>query len=191
MGDAKIEIASLRGREIPAAPLQWLFKSDEDMKPVIVLLLVLMLAGCSTVPVQKSPGNAESELSLLRKQIEDIHGSRDAAAFASLHTDATIFEWRGRPSAVTGRTALEKSQREMWAGRRELRLMLQVSELRIHGDRAYEYGSYEETWIDPYGSKLTEFGRYVTAYAREADGQWRIARTFGFADLTATKRLTE
>lgn len=141
--------------------------------------------------VQKSPGDAEAELTLLRKQLEDIHGSRDAAAFAALHTDGTIFEWRGRPTPITGRTALENAQREIWAGRRELRLTLQVSELRVHRDRAYEYGSFEETWIDPYGSKLTEFGRYVTAYAKEADGQWRIARTFGFTDLTATKRVSE
>lgn len=123
----------------------------------------------------------------MRKQIEDIHGSRDAIAFGALHTVDTVFDWRGRSNGVTSRAALEKNRREVWQGRRELRLALQVSELQIHADRAYEFGSYEETWIDPQGSRVTEFGRYVLAYALERDGQWRIARTVGYSDLTAKK----
>jgi hypothetical protein len=34
---------------------------------------------------------------------------------------------------------------------------------------------------------VTEFGRYVLAYAMERDGQWRIARTVGYSDFTAKK----
>jgi hypothetical protein len=63
--------------------------------------------------------------------------------------------------------------------------------LRVHSDRAYEFGSYEETWIDPKGIRVTEFGRYVTAYTRTGDGAWRISRTLGYSDLTATTRVSE
>jgi ketosteroid isomerase-like protein len=161
------------------------------MKPIIVFMLLITLAGCATTPWAGSAPNAESALAFLRKQLESVHANGDAAAFAALHTDATVVEWRGRSEPLTGRVALENSRREIWAHRRDLRLSLQVSELRIHADRAYEFGSYEESWLDSQGTQLTEFGRYVTAYARETDGQWRIARTFGFTDLTASRKTKE
>jgi ketosteroid isomerase-like protein len=161
------------------------------MKALSVLTVTLLFAGCASVGVRTPSRSAEAELAVLRQQFEDVHGSRDVAAFGALHTDETILEWRGRSTPAFGRVALEKSMREVWATRRELRLNLQVSDLRIHGDRAYEFGTYEETWIDPRGNRVTEFGRYVAAYAQEANGPWRIARLFGFSNLTATKRLSE
>ena len=161
------------------------------MRPILLLTLLFFLGGCALAPKTAATRSAETELAQVRKQIEDIHGNRDAAAFGALHTDDAVCEWRGRSSAITGRAALVSSQSERWMARREVRLNLQVSELRVHAERAYEYGSYEETWIDPHGRRVTEFGRYVTSYARESDGQWRIARTFGFTDLTATKQVSE
>ena len=158
------------------------------MKRIILFSILITLGGCASAPWKTASRSAEVDLAILRKQLEDTHASRDAAAFAALHTDATVFEWRGQPTPGTGRTALENSRREVWALRRDLRLALQVSELRVHADRGYEFGSYEETWTDLQGSRVTEFGRYVTAYAFEADGQWRVARTFGFADLIATNK---
>ena len=161
------------------------------MKTLGLVLLLFVLGGCAGFPVRTATRSAETELAILRKQLEDIHGSRDVAALGALHTDATEFEWRGRSAPVSGRVELENSIREVWAARRELRLNLQVSDLRIHGDRAYEFGTYEETWINPQGNRVTEFGRYVTAYSQEANGPWRISRMFGFSNLTATKSISE
>lgn len=164
------------------------------MKRWLLLTLLVVQAGCAGLPLapaSRMDRSAETELSSLRKQIEDIHGSRDAVAYGALHAEDAVFEWRGRATQVTGRAALEKNRREVWAARREMRLSLQVADLRVHADRAYEFGSYEETWIDTRGSRVTEFGRYVTAYARSGEGPWRIARTFGYSDLTATKASSE
>jgi ketosteroid isomerase-like protein len=168
----------------PTMPISGL---RDVLKRTFVAVLLLAVTGCATssfVPASRGP---EAELAGVRKQLEDVHGSRDAVAFGALHTVDTVFDWRGRSNGVTNRAALEKNRREVWQGRRETRLALQVSELQVHTDRAYEFGSYEETWIDAHGSRVTEFGRYVLAYARERDGQWRIARTVGYSDLTARK----
>jgi ketosteroid isomerase-like protein len=163
------------------------------MKLCLLITLLTLQAGCATMPLTQSGGsvqNSDSALASLRKQIEDIHGSRDAVAYSALHTEDAVFEWRGRATQVVGRAALEKNRREVWAARRESRLNLQAADVRVHGERAYEFGSYEETWIDAKGRRVTEFGRYVTAYARFGDA-WRIARTFGYSDLTATKATSE
>jgi len=159
--------------------------------PLLLVLLLFILGGCATASPGLSQLGAESDLALVRKLVEDTHGRRDAAALGALHADTAVYEWRGRSAPLTGRAELVRHLGDVWADRRELRLSLQVSELRVHADRAYEFGSYEETWIDPREMRVTEFGRYVTAYAREADGQWRIARTFGFSNLIATKKTAE
>ena len=159
----------------------------DDMKSLLIITLLISFAGCASIPMSSTARNAESELASLRKQLEDVYGNRDVAAFGALHTDSVVYEWRGRPASMAGRAGLENTQREIWATRRELRRSLAVGELRIHSDRAYEFGSYEETWIDPQGSRVTEFGRYVMSYVREFDGTWRVARTFGFAELMAKK----
>jgi hypothetical protein len=158
-------------------------------KSLLSLVVLIGLAGCASIPVKTSPRDADGELGLLRKQIEDIHGNRDVAAFGALHTETTARDWRGRP-AIVGRSELERSTRDLWAHRRELRLNLHVGEIRIHADRAYEFGSYEETWIDAQGSRVTEFGRYATTYVQLA-GTWKIERALGFSDVTATKRVAE
>ncbi|MBL9212206.1 MAG: nuclear transport factor 2 family protein [Opitutaceae bacterium] len=158
---------------------------------LLLLLLPVVFGACAVVPAGPVVLGAESELALLRRLVEDTHGRRDAAALGALHADTAVYEWRGRGVPLTGRADLVRHLGEVWANRRELRLNLQASELRIHDDRAYEFGSYEETWIDPTDTRVTEFGRYVTAYAREADGQWRIARTVGFANLVAARAVAD
>ena len=61
-------------------------------------------------------------------------------------------------------------------------LQITVASLNIHGNHAYEFSSFAERWVDPDGSRMTELGRYVTAYVVDQSGRWRIVRIFGFTD---------
>jgi ketosteroid isomerase-like protein len=135
----------------------------------------------------KAQSQAETALADLRGRIEATHASRDAKAFGALHTESVVFEWQGRATPLTGRADLIASRLKVWAPRADLRLILRVSELRVHSDRAYEFGSYEETWTNPDGRGVIERGRFVNAYLLEKDGRWRVSRTFGFTDSTSTK----
>ena len=146
------------------------------------VILLLFLGGLSAIAQSK----AEMALADLRQQIEATHATRDAKAFGALHTESVVFEWQGRATPLIGRADLIASRLKVWAPRADLRLTLQVSELRIHTDRAYEFGSYEESWTNPDGGRVIERGRLVTAYVLEKDGRWRVARTFGFTDSTST-----
>lgn len=42
------------------------------------------------------------------------------------------------------------------------------------GDIAYSVGTYEATWDDPEGKRMSESGKYVTVYEKQADGTWKI-----------------
>lgn len=148
-------------------------------------VLGVLLASVHSAPQAQRP--AEAALADVRAEFEAAHARRDAEAFGRLHTESTVFEWQGRATPLVGRAELVASRHKVWAPRRNLRLRVRVAELRIHGDRAYECASYEETWTDSQNRSVTEVGRYVTSYALEPDGQWRIARTFGFTDATSVK----
>lgn len=153
----------------------------------IVVAAAATLYLCATGFPAKAQSKAETALADLRRQIEAVHAARDAHAFGALHTESVVFEWQGRAMPLIGRADLIASRLKVWAPRADLRLALQVSELRVHTDRAYEFGSYEESWTNPDGRRVIERGRLVNTYILEKDGQWRIARTFGFTDSTSTK----
>src|SRR5215218_10449076 len=61
-----------------------------DMKRILILTLLVALTGCASIRPVASSRSAETELAALRKQLEDVHGNRDASAFAALHTDASV-----------------------------------------------------------------------------------------------------
>ena len=153
-------------------------------------IALLLSAGCSPSATrsadQQRAGTSKSALALLRERLVAVHAQRDPLAYAALHTEAAVFEWPAQ-APVKGRAALETLMRENWVSRHDIRLTLKVSELSVHQDRAYEFGSYEETWLDPKGSQVTELGRYVAAYVLDGDHQWRISRFFGFMDSTSIK----
>ena len=157
------------------------------VRRIIAVAAVATFYLCAQGLPATAQSNAETALADLRGRIEATHATRDAKAFGALHTEAVVFEWQGRAAPLIGRADLIASRVKVWAPRADLRLTLRVSELRIHTDRAYEFGGYEESWTNPDGGRVLERGRLVTGYVLEKDGRWRVARTFGFTDSTSTK----
>jgi ketosteroid isomerase-like protein len=41
------------------------------------------------------------------------------------------------------------------------------------GDLGYTTGTYEDSFIGPDGKKVTEIGKYVCIWAKQADGSWK------------------
>ena len=157
----------------------------------VVLLSVTACASSATRQTKQEVADTaavEAELALLRQDLVIVHARRDPTAYAALHTQRAIFEWQGI-APVVGRTALEGFMENNWAARRDIRITFEVSDITVDGDRAYEFGSYTERWLDPNGSEVTEIGRYVIRYVLEPDIHWRIDRFLGFADSTFTKQV--
>ena len=65
-------------------------------------------------------------------------------------------------------------------------LRLTVSARRLAPNHATESGAFEQSWRDPKGARMTEFGRYVVFLARQQDNRWQIDRFFGFSDSTTS-----
>jgi ketosteroid isomerase-like protein len=52
-------------------------------------------------------------------------------------------------------------------------------ELVVHGDDAYDYGTYQQTVKTPAGKSVDQNGYYIVTLHRGADGQWKITRHLG------------
>ena len=106
--------------------------------------------------------------------------------YGTLYTDSAVFEWPA-VNTVHGRTGMESMARDLWTSLDDLDLKLIVTSRKVASNHATEFGAFEESWRDPKGARMTEFGRYVTYLVRQGDSTWRIDRFLGFEDSTRSR----
>jgi ketosteroid isomerase-like protein len=147
----------------------------------MIPLFVLGVA-CSQPPRQPA-GDASAAIDSLNARLVQAYRDSDPRVYAGLYTDSAVFEWPAF-NTVRGRAELEAMARRNWARLDDMDLRLSVTSRRVGSDQATEFGAFEQSWRDSSGARMTEFGRYVVALARQGDGSWRIDRFFGFADST-------
>jgi len=46
-------------------------------------------------------------------------------------------------------------------------------EVSSRGDLGYAVGTYESTWNDPEGNRVTDRGKWVAVYKKQPDGTWK------------------
>ena len=148
-----------------------------------VIPLFVLGAACSQAPPQSSASEAGAGIDSLNVRLIQAYRSRDPQAYAALYTDSAVFEWPAF-NTVRGRAGLEAMARGNWASLNDSDLQLTVSSRRVASNHATEFGAFQQSWRDPKGVRMTEFGRYVVLLARQGDRSWRIDRFFGFADST-------
>jgi ketosteroid isomerase-like protein len=116
-------------------------------------------------------------------RLVQAYRTHDPRAYAALYTDSAVFEWPAF-NTVRGPAKLGAMAEGNWAGLRDMDLRLTVANRRVANDHATEFGAFEQSWRDTSGSRMTEYGRYVTVMVRMKDGSWRMDRFLGFEDST-------
>ena len=152
-------------------------------RPLLVLSL-FAAAGCAAAPAVQD--DAARDIDSLNARLARAYSERDPAAYAAVFTDSGVFEWPAF-RVVRGRTQLAEMARGNWAALRDMQLDLDVSSRRVSGDHATEFGAFALSYTDNKGARSTEFGRYASAFARQADGRWLMDRFLGFADSTLAR----
>jgi len=149
-----------------------------------VAILSIGIAGLSCSPPPQPPASdASAGIDSLNARLVQAYRNRDPRAYAALYTDTAVFEWPAF-NTVRGPAALAAMTRGSWASLSDIDLRLTVSARRVAPDHATEFGAFQESFRDSTGSRLTEFGRYVTLLVRQQDGTWRVDHFFGFEDST-------
>ena len=149
---------------------------------VAILPLCVACLACGQ-PSRPAAGEANAGIDSLNARVVQAYRSHDPVAYAALYTDTAVFEWPAF-NTVRGPAELAAMARDNWATLRDMDLRLSVSSRRVASDHATEFGAFEQSWRDSNGTRMTEFGRYVSFLLRQADGSWRMDRFFGFEDST-------
>lgn len=146
-----------------------------------LLIPLLAAIACSQDRLPSSTSDAGAGIDSLNTRIEQAYRTKDPRAYAALYTDSGVFEWPA-VETVRGPAGMEAMARALWPPLNELDLKIRVASRRIASDHATEFGAFEESWRDTSGVRMTEYGRYVTLFAKQTDGGWRIDRFVGFSD---------
>ncbi len=141
----------------------------------ILPLIVLGLA-CAETPEHRSPNDAAG-IDSLNARLVQAYRSRNPQEYGALFTDSAVFEWPAF-NTVHGRAALAEMVRTNWASLIDQDLQLIVSSRRVAPNHATEFAAFQQSYADPKGARMTEFGRYVVFLARQVDGSWLIDRLF-------------
>lgn len=157
-----------------------------------LVALLALAAACTTTPAVEQaaappapPDTAaiRTELQAQLDQTESRYVAGDAAAVAGSYADSAIAEFQGFPSAV-GRPAIDSAFARFFASNK-----IKVAEITIgsvdvtSAMTATGTGTYH-SFGDVEGKPLHQWWRWVAAWEKQADGQWKTSYIMAFADST-------
>jgi uncharacterized protein (TIGR02246 family) len=148
------------------------------MKPLFVVAAAVILEGCAQTPVPHDPmAGREAAVKAIRDLeaawVKDAN-SRDAEKWVAYYADDASVLQANYP-VTKGKDAIRTALKQMVTDPAlALNFHADVVEVSASADMAYTQGSYEMTTTDPGTKKpVTEKGKYLTVYRKQADGSWK------------------
>ena len=155
-----------------------------------MLATLLLSAGQGTPPKTAARRGSQAD----RVAIERLH-EEDKEATLSDSADQLAKLWdkdavrllAGRPAEIGAAVIYADDKRwEMSIGReRDLCYDLEIQDVRIAGDWAFEWG-YGSLKISKDGKVSIGYGKVLRVMKRQSDGTWRFARVMGLLDPSAS-----
>lgn len=138
-----------------------------------------------TVETNSAARNAEPRAAITEAnaRFEQALGRADTAALEAMYTpDAQVLPPNGAP--VRGPADI----RSFWAGAIQSGLKsgrLETLDTETGGDLTVETGRYQLVLQPEGGAQLTDEGKYLVVWRRQADGGWKIHRDMFSSNLPA------
>jgi uncharacterized protein (TIGR02246 family) len=154
------------------------------------LALLLSQAACTQAPPPAPPDTRAAD----EKAIKDVEGqwlkdiqAKDVEKSISHYTDDASFLLPDLP-IQTGKDAIRATYKQMMA---DPNLAVDFASTKVEasksGDFGYSQGTYTMTTTDAKTKKpMTEKGKYVTFFKKQADGSWQAVQDILNADGPAT-----
>jgi ketosteroid isomerase-like protein len=155
---------------------------------VLPAILLAVLAGCTPAPPPPVADNRAEALKQIRAAEEEAiqaFGRRDADQSASKYAGEAVLMMTNMP-AVKG-ADIRPLLKEMMADPNfSMSFHTAKVEAPRSGELGYTRGTYTLTMTDPKSKGiLRESGKYLTVYAKQADGNWKIVDDINNPDAPA------
>jgi uncharacterized protein (TIGR02246 family) len=159
-------------------------------KAFAAFAIMILLAGCTQAP-PPVPDTREADAKAIRDAeansiAEMAKKDRDIDKVAMLWADDASLFVPDMP-IVTGNAAIKNFIKEMG---NDPNFSINITDTKVEvskaGDYGYSQGTYIQTMTDPKTKKvLTEKGKYVTVFKKQADGSWKAVADINNADAPA------
>lgn len=166
------------------------------MRPVQSRLTIVAfaLAACAAPATEQTAATAAAapDPAAVRATIEALNasnmaaiGSGDSARTMGVLThyeDGARMMFPGMPS-MDGRAAIESGIGSMLSGAKFSDMSGATTDVIVAGDYAIETGTFQWTVTPKGGKPMTDKGKYITVWHKQADGSWKIVRDINNSDL--------
>jgi len=153
----------------------------------VVVAFLLIAVGCSSNQTATAPAAPPDTRAADVQAVKDLEaawvkdmGAKDASKWAAYFADDGAGLYPGAPT-VTGKDALKTAIAPMMADPNfALTFESTKAVASKGGDMVYSYGTYTLTMTNPKTKKpMTDKGKYLTVYMKQADGSWKaVADTY-------------
>ena len=162
------------------------------MKTILIQLalltgILLSVIGCN---MEKNLGSEQLEIEKEKIRQADIAWSKaaeilDLETIVSYYTDDVVVMLPNMP-VVVGKDAARELNRSMWdTPGYSAKWKPEKVEVASSGDMGYARGSYVLTINGANGVPVTDKGKYVEIWKKQADGEWKCAVEMFNSDLPA------
>src|SRR5215831_20852778 len=155
------------------------------------LLVVTMLVAGTGIALSASHSSLKQDMigiERLHEQDKEATLSDSADQLAKLWDKEAIRFHAERPAEIGAAVIYaDDKQWEMSSGReRSLCGDLEIQDIQIAGDWAFEWGYFSYKVADPAGKISIQYGKLLRVMKRQSDGMWRFARVMGLPDTSAS-----
>jgi uncharacterized protein (TIGR02246 family) len=152
---------------------------SHSRSPSLALLASLALCACaaqqpSTSPTRRGADGVRGQIEQAAARFSDAFNRGDAPALAAMYDTGGVVLAPNAPP-MHGRQNIEA----FWAGARQQgfrTLSLAVDSVEPIGNHAIELGRYSLVIQPPGQAEMTDRGKYMVLWKRQADGSWKLYR---------------
>ena len=160
-----------------------MFRLDIRVSTFVFLLLLLSLSTACQSRVTDTRAADEATIRQLDDEWSKSVATRDAERVISYYADDAVVMPPNIPT-LAGKDAI----RTLWRSMLESPLFsggwkATKVEVAQSGDLAYLSGNYEFKEQDPAGNPITDKGKYLVVWKKQADGNWKCVANMFNSDL--------
>jgi ketosteroid isomerase-like protein len=158
--------------------------------PILASSLVIIgsTLACQQAPRPSPPDTRAADESAVREADaawSKAAAAKDVEAYVGFLAEDAL-ELPPNAPMLTGKESMRKGLSEEMANPGfVLSWQVNKAEASRGGDLAYSIGTYQSTMNDAKGKPVTDRGKYVTVWKKQADGTWKVVADIYNSDLPA------